>query len=297
MIKRILLGLGGTPFTAVAIRRAVELAKTHGAEVTAVTVVDVERLEDVGGAFSRKGMSSSPIPDMDDSTDVTALLGTAQMARDFVDDRFRVTQKRVEEAGGECEAACARAGVPYRIKHETGDPFELMASYARYHDLVIFGLRSLFDYGIVDEPRDALVRLISQGVRPILAAASEYREIKRVLIAYSGSVESAGAMKRFVQLRLWGDVPLQIVCCEKDRGEGKRELEAAAGYCSAHGFEVGFECLEGSPEERLLLYAEECEADLIVMGNSIRSLLFRHLLGDTMLHAIRNADRPLFLGQ
>jgi nucleotide-binding universal stress UspA family protein len=40
MIKRILLGLGGTPFTDVAIERAVELAKIHGDLITGVTVVD-----------------------------------------------------------------------------------------------------------------------------------------------------------------------------------------------------------------------------------------------------------------
>ena len=34
MIKRILLGLGGTPFTDVAIERAVELEKTHDAFIT-----------------------------------------------------------------------------------------------------------------------------------------------------------------------------------------------------------------------------------------------------------------------
>jgi hypothetical protein len=34
-----------------------------------------------------------------------------------------------------------------------------------------------------------------------------------------------------------------------------------------------------------------------VMGNSIRSLLMRHLLGDTVLDTIQLSDRPLFLAQ
>ena len=48
MIKRILLGLGGTPFTDVAIQRAVELSKLHGALITGVTVVDTKSLKQVG---------------------------------------------------------------------------------------------------------------------------------------------------------------------------------------------------------------------------------------------------------
>ena len=53
MIKRILLGLGGTPYTTVAIRRAVELAKRFEAEVTGVTVIDVKGLSNVGPVPAR----------------------------------------------------------------------------------------------------------------------------------------------------------------------------------------------------------------------------------------------------
>ena len=53
----------------------------------------------------------------------------------------------------------------------------------------------------------------------------------------------------------------------------------------------------GSPKERLLPEAADWEADMIVIGNSARSLLSRKLFGETALHVIRNADRPLFLCQ
>ena len=44
MIKNVLLGIGGTPFTSMAIRGAVELCHIHDAHLTAVTVVDERRL-------------------------------------------------------------------------------------------------------------------------------------------------------------------------------------------------------------------------------------------------------------
>jgi len=47
----------------------------------------------------------------------------------------------------------------------------------------------------------------------------------------------------------------------------------------------------------LIEYAQQNNMDLIVMGNSIRNLIFRHLLGDTVLNAIQQSDRPLFLSQ
>lgn len=45
MIKSILVGLGGTPFTDVTIERAIELAHDHGALITDITVVNAKRLK------------------------------------------------------------------------------------------------------------------------------------------------------------------------------------------------------------------------------------------------------------
>ncbi len=48
---------------------------------------------------------------------------------------------------------------------------------------------------------------------------------------------------------------------------------------------------------QLIEYAQQNDMYLIVTGNSIRNLIFRHLLGDTVLNAIQQSDRPLFLAQ
>ena len=76
MIKRILLGLGGTPFTDVAIERAVELAKAHGARITGVTVVEIKQLKQVG-----------PVPP-----------GAWAYASKIREKRLSITEDRIEEA-------------------------------------------------------------------------------------------------------------------------------------------------------------------------------------------------------
>ena len=275
MIKRILVGLGGTPFTEVAVRRAVELARAHEAELTGVTVVDLGRIHKVG-----------PVP-----------LGGGAYAQRMVERRIAVTEDRVEQAVSAFKHACSEAGVGHVVERETGDPFDLMISHARYHDLTIFGLKSLFDYGITPEPKDALIRLVTQGVRPILAVSPKFRTVRKALVAYSGSMESAKAMRRFVQMRLWSDLEIEIVHFAKDDAEGKRLLSDAATYCRAHGCRTETRRISGSAETDILSRAQESDADIIVMGNSIRSLMFRHILGSTTLSTILNTDRPLFLAQ
>ena len=275
MLKRILLGLGGTPYTDVAIRRAVELASLHGALITGVTVVDTKRLKQVG-----------PVPP-----------GGGIYAAKLREKRMAITEERIDNAIEQFKAACREAGIPAKFERETGDPFELMIAHARYSDVTIFGLRSLFDYGFTMEPRDALIRLVSQGVRPIIAVSPEFRKIRNVLIAYSGSMESAKAMRRFIQLNPWPDIRLRIVHFGKQSDSAKQLLKEAGDYCCDHGHPNETEMIDKPARTELITYARQHDMDLIVMGNSIRNLLFRHLLGDTVLNTIQTTDRPLFLAQ
>jgi len=277
VIKRILVGLGGTPYTSAAIQHAVELAKNLDAELTGVTAVNVKRLANVG-----------PVP-----------IGASHAAKETVARRIRVTRAKIEEAISKFESACTVDRINYRVAREEGkDPFDLMISVARYHDLMIFGLRSIFEYDIsYEEPKDTLARLISAGVRPIVAVSDTFQPIQRVLIAYSGSMESAKAMKRFCQMRLWPDAALKVVTIQNSEDNGRQLLHDATEYCQAHGFTVDSESKPGSPKSLILPMANQWQADMIVLGNSARNLLVKQVLRETALHTIRNADKPLFLCQ
>ncbi|MHC4413841.1 MAG: universal stress protein [Planctomycetota bacterium] len=275
MIKRILIALSGTPFTRAAVQHTVELAQRHGAETIGVTDVDLAKLANVG-----------PVP-----------VGAGAAAHELVEHRIQLTEQHIEESIRHFESACSESGIPHSVVRESGNPFDKLISLWRYCDLTVAGLRGLFEYGVVHNPDDMIIRLVARGVRPILAVAKEYRPIRRVLVAYNGSMESAKALKRFVQSRLWPDLSLRIVCFDVEAEEGEPLLADAVRYCTLHGYDAEHERVEDSPRERLLEYAQAWNADLIVMGSSSRARIIKHLLGDTALHALRHAEIPLFLTQ
>jgi hypothetical protein len=113
-----------------------------------------------------------------------------------------------------------------------------MIDEARYHDLMIFGLRGLFEYDLVPDPHSVLARLVQSGVRPLVAVSKGVRPVHRVLVAYSGSMESAKAMKRFVQMRLWPEAKLQVIIFDNLGNEARQLVTDAADYCRAHRFET-----------------------------------------------------------
>ena len=276
MIKRILVGLGGADYTASAINQAVALAMAHDAEVTGVSVNDPEHVTPTLSMAIGEGALIYPFPEAD----------------------LKKAKERIELATQELIDACRGAGIRYRVLREVGEPFSVMTSEARYHDLMVFGLRSLFDSDFVPDPHNVLVRLVQAGVRPLIAVSKTLRPVTKVLIAYSGSMESATAMKRFVQMRLLPVSQLRIISFDDGGGANAQQLVTdAADYCRAHGLNAETECINGSPKEQLLPYAESWGADLMVMGNSAKNLLLRRLFGDTAFDVIRNANLPLFLAQ
>jgi nucleotide-binding universal stress UspA family protein len=139
--------------------------------------------------------------------------------------------------------------------------------------------------------------LVNNGVRPLLAVPAEYRPVRRVMIAYSGSRESAKAMRRFAQIDAWPGVTLEIITFHQPEQVAARLLADAADYCEDRGFEVRTERSPSKPREGVLQYAAEHEIDLIVMGYSVRSKLRQKLMGETGLHVLRHTDRTVFLCQ
>ncbi|MCU0878588.1 MAG: universal stress protein [Pirellulaceae bacterium] len=275
MIKRILVGLGGTPYTPVAIQRAVMLAQSHEAELTGVTVLDTKRVRCEG-----TGLVKAPNRDS------------------LRAERMQIALSQIQQCVGEFESACQAANVKHRVVEESGDAFSSLVDHARYHDLMVFGLRSIFEYDFMaGAPESLLIRLVGAGVRPLIAVSDRFRSMSRVLIAYNGSMESAKAMKQFVQMRLWPNAELKLMTFHPSGDQADELLWAAAEYCRAHGFRVCHQSNPGDPRVLLLPAATMWQADMIVMGNSARSVIVRKVLGDTLLATLRDTKIPLFLAQ
>ena len=278
MIRKVLLGIGGTPFGKSAVQRAVELCKGHNAELTAVTTVDHQRLRNVG-----------PVP-----------IGGGPAATELREHRLEATVELLEKTLGELETICESEGIPLTIHREKGIPFDLMVAYARYHDVCVFGLRSMFESNLLEgrdiEPAHLLNRMTVGGVRPLIATSEQFHPVRRVLVAYGGSIRAAEAMKQFVRLQLWPDATLRIVACKRDAGEASHLLSDASEYCNSYGYETQCRHHPGQPKREILAEASKWKADLIVMGSTTEGAISRTVFGSTAIHLLKNTNFPLFLG-
>jgi len=275
MLKRILVALTGTPGGTTAVRHAIDLAQSHHAKLTGVTLIDPRKIRNVG---------SVPI-------------GAGAAAKELREHRIAVAHEQMEELVEQFRSACQGAGIPHKVAIEEGDPCSHLLDLSRYHDLVTFGVPGFLAFGHPCKSQGLLGPLVSSGVRPLLAITAEYRPICRVMIAYSGSRESAKSMRRFAQIDPWPGATVDMVTFQQPAEAAQRLLANAAEYCEDHGFKTRKQHLDIPPREGILQYTAEHDIDLIVMGYSVRSQLTRKFMGETGLHVLRHTERPVFLSQ
>jgi nucleotide-binding universal stress UspA family protein len=274
-MKRILVGVGDEEVSSSATELAIELAQRLDASVTAIGIIDLVRLRNVG-----------PVP-----------VGGGAAAQEMRRGRYEKASAMISTCIESFVQACQAASVRFAAKRDVGTAIDVLIDNARYYDLLICGLGGMFEHGVVDEPREELRRIIEAGVRPLIGVTSEYRKIGRVLVAYSGSVESAATMRQFAELNLFPNAQLKIVHFGSHEEDGAKRLSDAQAYLAAHGLEAETELVGESPQDGLLPFARGWNADLIVVGNSAKSLLRRHVFGETALETMRSSPVPLFLGQ
>lgn len=273
MFKRLLVALSGTEFTPVAVRYAVELAQRHGAHVTGVTLEDVRRIE---------GAAIMPI-------------GGGAAARSLAHQREEEIRARIAQETARFRATCRDASVDPTVLHHVEDTVVELERLCRYQDLAILGLRGLFGYGVMDTPPDIVAQILARRVFPLMTVPETYRPVKRALIAYNGSPESARAMKSFVRAGLWPEVSVTILVMNHDR-DAQQLLTEAEEYCAAYGVRPRLEhAPTTSPREKLMTIASELESDILVMGSRSKTHLRRLVLGSMTSLVLAHAQIPLYL--
>ncbi|ELY59975.1 universal stress protein [Natronolimnohabitans innermongolicus] len=134
-----------------------------------------------------------------------------------------------------------------------------------------------------------------------------------ILVATDGSETAAAAAEHAIGLARQFDAELSAVTVLESRTEydnaivdpevvEKRRRAAAEETledvsASARDASVPIETAirTGVPHEEILAEADDCEADVIVVGARGRSSLRRQLLGGTVDALVRIADRPVFV--
>lgn len=278
MIKKILLVAPEDPKTSSHVRSAISVARRHEASITGFVAVDTDQLSQVGpapvGAFSyRYSMVQN------------------RVARGLTTAKDSVTRLR---------EICEESDVPFLSAETTGRQDQRLSDAWRFQDLAILSNQVWAPGEREAGDAETLLHFVAMGMRPLLVVPQGYEgEPKKALVALSGSLESAKALKHFVQMRVFGHIPLHIVTVGEPKSAEAPEnlLRDAATYAELHGFEVTTAALPASQARvnAILDHGASVGADMFVLGSSYRHFMMFTRFGTHATGILNKSRYPVFV--
>ena len=280
MLKRIVVGLDGSPYSKSAVNYACNLAKNYGATVVGIGVVDLPDIE------KHIGPGGPP--------------GSGIYAKRLKDTKAKDALEKVKGFLVEFSKECIDKGVSYEVNSEEGEPFEAILEAGKTADLIVVGIRTYYHFETSSKPGDTLRRLLEKPVCPVLAVTDEMVMPENVVIAFDGGYTSARAMRSFVhlsrELAFASNVTLLRVSeDDEDKVTCERDLTTAKKYLQAHNISVNAVCKSGKPSKVILETAKAMKPAMVVMGSFGKGTIAKLLFGSTANEIIEDASLPLFV--
>jgi nucleotide-binding universal stress UspA family protein len=215
MIRRILVPLDPSPYTATAIQHALTLAQDHGAIVTGQVVLDLPEISAPATMVVDGQYGMFPI--------------------DLEQEKLEDAKKRIDELVSSFEEKCASAGVPYRVARMQGVPARKILEVAMFHDLVIMGLNTYFHFETRTAPGHSLDKILTHSAVPVLAVPQEFHELRHALFAFDGSFHAASTMHKLATFAAPLSLKITILAAGGDHEKAEESLARAKEFLQAHG--------------------------------------------------------------
>jgi len=196
------------------------------------------------------------------------------------------------------EAAADRppdaTGVTASYREEMDNGLERLIVHARQSDLVVMG-RAKQTQGL---PQDTLEHLILRCGRPmLLAGADAPKQLDTIMVCWKKSDYSARAVAAATPLLTRAKRVVLTTVAEPDAG-GLQALNELARQYAGDSAQTDAKIIPANGRkipDVLSAAAEECAADLVVMGAYGRGRALEFLFGSCTESLMRHSDKPILL--
>lgn len=278
MFKSILVPLDGSKSSEVALHYALDFAARFGARLTGLHVVDAKILE-------------APY-----LTDLAGMTGAVPFTGLMTDIRQNL-EKRGRQILDEMQAAAQHRGLEAETRLETGIIHKVIAQMSMSHDLVCMGRNAGDPAWVGHLLGSTLENTLRRLHMPVLLAGETYREIRRILVAYDGSLHANRALRVVIRLIETAPAECTLLGVAPHADEAEPLLADGRKLLEAHGIPYKQQLQAGDPREQIVRAAAEQGADLVVMGAFGHSRIREVLLGSTTDAVMRTCPLPLLIAR
>ncbi|MCC9608695.1 universal stress protein [Blastopirellula sp. JC732] len=251
------------------IQSAVELASNANARLRGVTIVDTRRF------LEKASMESSGYAGVEAT-------------------RLTLAKRRQMESRDELLRLCRSRAVRCDVRDERGDPLDLLADEAKYHDLTIAsyaGKEGRHDAGLSAQD---LIELAQRLVQPLLILRRRPARLDRVLLVYDGSGASSRAIRSFAAHSSFLGRQYRLICVGEAADSQSGAYREMTEYCHSRIASLETGRLPGSPLKTVTKYAQKWEADLLVLGIARSANWWGSPYGQLASDVLQQTEFPIY---
>ncbi|MDY6864278.1 MAG: universal stress protein [Thermodesulfobacteriota bacterium] len=280
MVKRILIPLDPSQYTENALDEGCNIARRNGAELTGLVILDIPGIE----------KSIGPIP-----------LGGLYYAEKLEKHKEEEAHERIHSILSRFKEKCNEEEVAHREAEFQGSPSDRIIKESIFYDLVIMGLRTYFNFETSDKPGDSLEKILDHSITPIYGVPETMpvsdTEKTKVLIAFDGSLQSARAMKRFAKLADPDIMEVALIISHTDKETANYYMDQAEAYLNTYSINNVKKIWTSQNIIRVMEEQYLDWADIVVVGAHSKKGPFDFMAGSLVKYLIKEAKRPVFIGQ
>jgi len=278
MIKSILLPVDGSEYTDTVLKYGIYLAQQLDARIMVLSVVDIRIFE---WALSMGSDGFVPIVP----------------SGAYHDESRKLLEKRAQAILKKSSKMLETNNISHEVEMVSGSPIEIISEQAHLADLLIMGNRGEYarwKSTTIGATLEAVTRQIN---KPILITPKEYRDFKKIQVAYDGSDNANRALQLAGYLGSQLNIEVLIITISDNEQLGQNICDEAVKYLESYDVKLKTAVLKGDVESVILSTAHENEADVILMGAFGHSRIREAILGSTTSHIMRKSDIPVLLSK
>ncbi len=206
-------------------------------------------------------------------------------------------RKKVREELVQFQLTCRQNHVHCTLKTFEGRPDFIIEKESMYSDLIVIGMRNFFHFETEKKPETSLMQILRHTITPILAVPKHYRSIRKVLMAYDGSMPSMRAIQRFALMMREQSYETILLTKSNNETEANENFDKLEAYLVSNGHMPVSR--QWTSQSLIKLFEEEYlnQVDMVVCGMHSRNFLERFFVGSFTKYLIDLNKIPVFIGQ
>jgi len=275
MMKSILVGLDGSPYSERAVEFGIRWARKFDALLVGLGIIDEPTIRmpeamPIGASYFKASRDEAKLAD---------------------------ARRRVDQFLERFSIRCAEAGVSSKVLEDVGHPAQQIVTESQRFDVILLGRQTYFQFETQEGVDNTIKEVLKSSPRPVVTVPAVLKPGQCVLAAYDGSLQASRSLQLFQALEAHEGMDVHVLSVADNHVEAARHADRAAEFLRFHDVKAHTHAVaSGQPPAKVILeYVHKLSPGLLVMGAYGKSTWREFFFGTVTKVILKDNPVPVFL--